>query len=183
VRSAGPDPVATSKFLSYVLRHHPEAVGLELDPAGWVAIDVLLAALAGHGRPLHRSELDRLVAEAPKRRFEVHSGRIRAAQGHSVEVDLQLPPTAPPPVLFHGTVARAVDSIRTGGLVRGQRRFVHLSADRETAAEVGARRGRPVVLRIDAAGLHAAGSAFYRASNGVWLTLHVPAGWISEWPT
>jgi len=163
-----------------VLRHHPERIGLALDPAGWIEVDALLAALAAHGRPLRRSELDRMVSTSDKQRFEVHGGRIRAAQGHSIPIDLGLPAMTPPPVLYHGTVDRFLASIRSHGLEPGSRQFVHLSTDEETAAGVGARRGRPVVLRIDAAGLHATGAPFYRAANGVWLTKHVPPQWIRE---
>lgn len=169
-----------SRLLSSVLRHHPERFGLSLDPAGWVEVSELLAALAAHGRPLNRSELDRIVSTSDKQRFEVHGGRIRAAQGHSIPIDLGLPPLTPPPVLYHGTVERFLAGIRSRGLEPGSRQFVHLSVDEQTAAEVGARRGRPVVLRIDAAGLHAAGALFYRAANGVWLTSHVPPQWIGD---
>ncbi len=171
---------ATSRYLSYVLRHHPEAIGLTLDPAGWVPIDTLLAALVAHGRPLDRAGLDHLVATSDKKRYEVHNGLIRAAQGHSVDVDLGLPPSEPPAVLFHGTVARNLAAIRAEGLIRGQRRFVHLSPDEDTATVVGARRGRPVILRVDAAGMHADGVVFFRAANGVWLTEHVPPRWLTE---
>jgi putative RNA 2'-phosphotransferase len=169
----------SSRFLSYVLRHHPEAIGLRLDPAGWVGVDELLAALAAHDRPLTRIELDRIVATSDKRRFEVHNGRIRAAQGHSVSVELGLPPLTPPAVLYHGTVARFLVSILQHGLVRGRRQFVHLSPDIPTAFEVGARRGQPVILRVDAAGAHAAGLLFHRAANDVWLTPHVPPDFLT----
>jgi putative RNA 2'-phosphotransferase len=169
----------SSRFLTYVLRHHPEAVGLRLNPSGWVDIEVLLAALAAHGRPLTRAELDHIVATSDKRRFEVHSGQIRAAQGHSVAIDLGLPLLIPPPTLYHGTVERFLDGIQRQGLVRGRRQFVHLSPDIPTARTVGARRGRPVILAVDAAGAHAAGLVFHRAANGVWLTPHVPAHFLS----
>jgi putative RNA 2'-phosphotransferase len=169
----------SSRFLAYVLRHHPEAIGLQLDPAGWVAIDELLAALGEHGRPMDGSTLDTIVSTSDKQRFEVHGGRIRAAQGHSVEVDLGLPPETPPDVLFHGTVELFLAAIREEGLTRGRRRLVHLSFDEQTATMVGARRGQPVILRVDAAGMHSAGHSFYRAANGVWLTEHVPAQWIT----
>lgn len=173
------DPVSASRFLSYVLRHHPDAVGVRLDEGGWVAVDVLLAALTRHGRPVSRDQLDRIVAGTGKQRFEVRDEWIRAAQGHSVDVDLRLPPVVPPPVLFHGTVARFLARIRADGLRPQGRNHVHLSADREAAALVGARRGHPVVLTVDAAGMHRGGFAFYRAANGVWLTDHVPPEWIS----
>jgi len=175
-----PDLTRTSKHLSYVLRHRPESIGVVLDGAGWVDIDVLMTALREHGRTVTRAELDRIVAGTDKRRFEVSGGRIRAAQGHSVDVDLELTPVRPPTVLYHGTVARFVAAIRTNGLRPGKRRHVHLSADTATAATVGARRGEPVILSIDAAGMHSDGHEFYLAANGVWLTDHVPPRWITE---
>jgi len=175
------DLTRTSKFLSYVLRHHPDAIGVELDAAGWIDIGVLLDALARHGRPLTRETLDRLVADGTdKKRLEVAGDRIRAAQGHSVEVDLGLPPAPPPETLYHGTVAAVLDRIRAEGLRPQGRTHVHLSTDRETATRVGARRGRPVILTVDAAGMHRAGHAFYLAANGVWLTDAVPPQWLAE---
>jgi putative RNA 2'-phosphotransferase len=172
------DDVTTSKLLSFVLRHRPSLLGVALDPSGWVDIEVLLDALERFGRPLARTELDRIVAGTDKQRFEVDGARIRAAQGHSIEVDLRLAPVPPPPELFHGTVARFLPAIRAQGLLRGRRQYVHLSIDEQTAATVARRRGVPVLLRIDAAGMHAAGHLFYRAANGVWLTDHVPPQWI-----
>ncbi|MFF0720667.1 RNA 2'-phosphotransferase [Micromonospora sp. NPDC003816] len=165
---------ATSKFLAYVLRHQPAAIGITLDSAGWVEVDVLLAALAHHGRPINGALLARLTGDTDKQRFEIRDGRIRAAQGHTVPVDLCLAPEPPPPLLYHGTVARFLPGIRADGLRPRGRTHVHLSADRQTAATVGARRGEPIVLTVDAAGMHAAGNVFHRAASGVWLTTHVP---------
>ena len=173
------DLIATSRFLSYVLRHRPDAIGVELDAAGWLDIDVLLAAMATHGRPISRAVLDRVVAGTDKRRLQVQGTRIRAAQGHSVGVDLQLEPVRPPATLFHGTVDRFLPAILAEGLRPGQRNHVHLSADERTASVVGGRRGDAVVLRIDAAGMHRDGHRFYQAANGVWLTERVPPRWIS----
>lgn len=170
--------VEVSKFLSYVLRHHPEAVGVALDAEGWIGVDVLLAALAAHGRALTRAELEEVVATSDKKRFALDGERIRANQGHSVDVDLALAPLAPPDVLFHGTVDRFLESIRRLGLVRGQRTHVHLSAELDTAKKVGARRGQPVILEIDAAAMTVAGHAFFRSDNGVWLVEAVPAVYI-----
>ena len=168
------DDVALSKFLGYVLRHRPDEAGIELGPGGWVPVDELLAGLARAGRPVDRARLEAVVAGGEKRRYEIDGDRIRAAQGHSQPVDLQLEPQRPPDVLYHGTVERFLPSIRAQGLRPGRRTHVHLSADPETARTVGARRGEPVVLRVDAGGMHAAGTAFFRATNGVWLTGHVP---------
>ncbi|MFG3047016.1 RNA 2'-phosphotransferase [Streptomyces sp. NPDC048241] len=166
--------VKVSKYLSKHLRHQPERIGLTLDPAGWVEIDTLLAAAATHGFAVTRAELDHVVAVNDKRRFAVEDGRIRASQGHSVEVALGLPPATPPPYLYHGTVARSLDAIRAEGLRPMNRHDVHLSADRETTTRVGARRGRPVVLAVDAGAMHRDGHVFHVSANGVWLTDAVP---------
>jgi putative RNA 2'-phosphotransferase len=174
--------VADSRFLAYVLRHNPQAAGLHLDEAGWIDIDVLLATLAAHGRPLDTHRLDRLVHSPGKGRFQTHDGRIRAAQGHSIPVDLDLPPATPPDLLYHGTVERRLPRILAEGLQPMGRHHVHLSPDPATARGVGARRGRPVVLTIAAGAMHAAGHTFYQAANGVWLTAHVPPTYLTHIP-
>lgn len=170
----------TSKFLSLVLRHRPEHIGIALDSAGWVDVDELLAAAGRSGFALDRATLERVVADNDKRRFAFSDdgARIRASQGHSVAVELGLEPQAPPDVLFHGTATRFLDSIRREGLSPGSRTHVHLSEDEATAVEVGRRHGKPAVLRIDAGGMHRDGHAFVRSENGVWLTPAVPAGYI-----
>ena len=172
----GPALVRVSKRISRALRHRPDAVGLTLDPNGWVPVADLLAALR-----ITRSELDKVVAGNDKRRFAIESGtdgveRIRASQGHSVPVDLGLTPLVPPDQLFHGTSAANLAPILAEGLVPGRRHHVHLSADIVTARAVGARRGpaHVVVLRVDAAAMSADGHAFYRSANGVWLADAVP---------
>ncbi|MFF5342034.1 RNA 2'-phosphotransferase [Streptomyces althioticus] len=162
--------VRVSKYLSKHLRHQPERIGLTPDAAGWVEIDALIAAAADHGFPITRDELDHVVAADDKRRFAVDGSRIRASQGHTIPVDLQLPTAVPPPRLYHGTVARNLDAIRAEGLRPMDRHAVHLSADRETATRVGARRGRPVVLSVDADAMHRDGHVFHVSANGVWLT-------------
>ncbi|AEY90395.1 phosphotransferase [Streptomyces hygroscopicus subsp. jinggangensis 5008] len=167
-----------SKYLSRHLRHQPERTGLTPDPGGWVEIDTLIAAASAHGFPFSRAELDHVVAANDKRRFAVEDGRIRASQGHSIEVDLGLPPATPPPYLYHGTVARHLDAIRAKGLRPMNRHAVHLSADRETATRVGARRGRPVVLSVDSGAMHRDGHVFHISANGVWLTATVPARYL-----
>ena len=166
----------TSKFLSLVLRHAPENAGIALDTEGWTDVETLLAALALRGHRMSRDDLDRLVATNNKKRFafDPTGTRIRASQGHSVAVDLALAPRVPPDVLYHGTVARFLESIRAQGLLPGSRRHVHLSPDVETARIVGARRGKPVVLGVRAGAMHAAGHGFFLSENGVWLTDTVP---------
>ncbi|MFD7068410.1 RNA 2'-phosphotransferase [Streptomyces sp. NPDC059913] len=166
--------VKVSKYLSKHLRHQPERIGITLDAQGWVPIDTLLRALARHNVPLTRAELDHVVATNDKRRFAVEGDRIRASQGHTVPVDLGLPPAEPPAYLYHGTVGRVLDQIRSEGLRPMNRTHVHLSPDRETATRVGARRGRPVVLSVDAGAMHRAGHTFHVSANGVWLTDAVP---------
>jgi putative RNA 2'-phosphotransferase len=166
--------VKVSKYLSKHLRHQPERIGLTLDEGGWVEIDALIATAAAHGFRFTRSELDHVVATNDKRRFAVEGTRIRASQGHSVEVDLGLPTATPPAYLYHGTVARNLDAIRAEGLRSMKRHAVHLSSDRETATRVGARRGRPVVLAVDAGAMHRDGRVFHVSANGVWLTQAVP---------
>ncbi|MEW2287958.1 RNA 2'-phosphotransferase [Streptomyces sp. NPDC047841] len=170
--------VKVSKYLSRHLRHQPERIGLTPDAAGWVEIGALIDAAATHGFPFTREELDHVVAANDKRRFAVEDGRIRASQGHSIEVDLGLPPATPPPYLYHGTVARHLDAIRAEGLRPMNRHAVHLSADRETATRVGARRGRPVVLSVDSGAMHRDGHVFHVSANGVWLTETVPARYL-----
>lgn len=169
-----------SKFLALILRHEPHRYGIELDAAGWTEIDKLLDALHAHGVELSRTELDELVASSDKQRFALSPDglRIRANQGHSVQVELGLPAETPPAVLFHGTVEAVLPAIRAQGLVKGQRHHVHLSADMETAKRVGGRRGKPVVLAIKAAEMVAAGQTFLRSANGVWLVDHVPPQYI-----
>ncbi|MGW6471964.1 RNA 2'-phosphotransferase [Streptomyces nigra] len=166
--------VKVSKYLSKHLRHQPERIGLVLDEGGWVEIDTLIAAARTHGFSFTRDELDHVVAANDKKRFAVDGTRIRASQGHSVEVDLGLAPATPPPYLYHGTVAAHLGAIRAQGLRPMNRHDVHLSPDRETAARVGARRGRPVVLSVDTGAMHRDGHVFHVSANGVWLTKAVP---------
>jgi putative RNA 2'-phosphotransferase len=167
------DPiVATSKLLSYVLRHRPDSIGLALDANGWAGVDALLARLAAAGHAVDRALLERVVADNDKQRFAFSEDRtrVRASQGHSVAVDLALAPSTPPDVLYHGTASRFLKSILAAGLRASGRHHVHLSADADTATRVGARHGFPVVLRVDARRMHTDGLSFYRSDNGVWLT-------------
>ncbi|MFF5357962.1 RNA 2'-phosphotransferase [Streptomyces scabiei] len=166
--------VRVSKYLSKHLRHQPERIGLTLDEGGWIGIDRLIEAAAAHNFPFTRAELDHVVAANDKQRFAVQGDRIRASQGHTVDVDLGLPPATPPPYLYHGTVPAFLGAIREEGLRPMNRHDVHLSPDRETATRVGARRGRPVVLSVDAGAMHRDGHVFRVSANGVWLTEGVP---------
>lgn len=175
--------VKTSKFLSLVLRHNPGTVGISLDPNGWVQVDELLRAINAHKPQLRldRALLEELVAGNDKKRFAFSEDgtRIRASQGHSVDIDLALEPRVAPAQLFHGTATRFLESIMAQGLIKGSRRHVHLSADPETAVKVGQRHGKPVVLKVSAAAMQAAGHEFFLSANGVWLTEHVPPAYLS----
>jgi len=176
-----------SKFLSKHLRHDPARLGMTLEAGGWVPVDALLDGCRRDGFPLSREDLSEIVARSDKRRFafDETGARIRANQGHSVEVDLDLEPTEPPAVLYHGTGADTVPLVLRDGLRKMRRHHVHLSSDVETATRVGARHGRPVVLAVDAAAMARAGHAYYVSANGVWLTDHVPPTFLrpTEGPT
>jgi putative RNA 2'-phosphotransferase len=172
--------VRISKRLALYLRHAPEQIGLELDEAGWADVDDILAALH-----FTREQLVEVVATNDKQRFAFSADgrRIRASQGHSVPVELDLPRRTPPAVLYHGTVAKFLDEIMRDGLRPMNRHHVHLSATIETAEKVGARRGRPVILVVDAGAMDAEGTAFWLSANGVWLTAHVPPHRLTRLPT
>lgn len=170
------DLVRISKTLSYWLRHRPGEAGLSLDAQGWADVDSVLAALAAKGLPGDIDSLLSVVEENDKQRFELTADldRIRARQGHSVGVDLALAPTEPPAELFHGTVEHFLNAILREGLRKMRRHHVHLSPDMETARRVGARRGAPVILTVNASLMRAEGHPFYVTDNRVWLTDHVP---------
>ena len=172
--------IRVSKYLAKYLRHAPHELGLTLQPGGWVPVDDLLAAAEKHGFPISYDELVDCVETNDKQRFafDVSGELIRANQGHSVEVDLQLEEREPPEFLYHGTVERFLPSILEEGLVRGKRHHVHLSKDVETARKVGARRGKPVILTVDAERMHRDGHKFLLSANGVWLTDAVPPGYV-----
>jgi len=169
--------VQQSKFLSLVLRHRPDVAGLTLDEGGWCSVDALLAGCAAAGHALSRHELEAIVRSSDKQRFAISPDgtRIRANQGHSVEVDLGYAAAAPPDLLYHGTAEKNLAAIRESGLLKGKRHHVHLSPDPETAIKVGSRHGKPVVLKIAAGRMAAEEYTFYLSTNGVWLTDHVPA--------
>lgn len=173
----------TSKFLSFVLRHRPDAIGLLLDSEGWADIDALIAAAQKDGKRIDRALIEEVVATNDKQRFAISEDglRIRAVQGHSsAQVDIQYAAIVPPEFLYHGTASRFLVSINKQGLIAGARHHVHLSHDEKTAVQVGARHGMPVVLKVQAAKMHAQGYAFYQADNGVWLTSKVPISFIER---
>jgi putative RNA 2'-phosphotransferase len=172
--------VTISKFLSLVLRHQPETIGLTLDTNGWTDLDELVECARAHGKHLTTGDILRVTANNDKRRFTLSedSRRIRAAQGHSVQVELDLAPLAPPEILFHGTATRFAEAILREGLKPQSRQHVHLSLDEETAVKVGQRHGKPYIFRVEAGRMHAEGFVFFRAENGVWLTSTVPPGFL-----
>ncbi len=168
--------VRVSKFLSLVLRHRPGKIGIELDEAGWTDVETLIEKARAHGMSFDLEELRTVVAENDKKRFALSDDgrRIRASQGHSVDVELEYEPREPPEILYHGTVERFLPSIHEQGLIRGQRHHVHHSPDRETATRVGQRPRRPIVIEVLAGEMHTRGIVFYVSANGVWLTEAVP---------
>nr|AUN37138.1 RNA:NAD 2'-phosphotransferase [uncultured bacterium] len=173
--------VKISKFLSLVLRHKPEEIGIQLDAAGWVPVTELLSACQAHGFSIKPEELEEVVRTNDKQRFAFSEdgSMIRASQGHSVEVKLDYQPLVPPEILYHGTATRFLDSIKEQGLIKGKRHHVHLSGDEATAIKVGARHGKAVVLVIESLQMHKDGFIFYQSENGVWLTEKVPANYMT----
>jgi putative RNA 2'-phosphotransferase len=171
------------KFIAFLLRHDPGAGGLVLDSEGWTSVSALLVALAAEGFNIPASELEGIVEVDDKRRFALTADKklIRANQGHSVAgVCLTFARCEPPLMLYHGTTRRALDLIRKDGLRKMLRHHVHLVAEADAAARVGARRGQPVILAVDARRMHADGHAFFLTENGVWLVDAVPPGYLSS---
>ena len=177
-----PDIKQTSKFLSLVLRHQPATIGIVLDENGWVDVSELIEKINAKNSKENLSFefLQRVVAENDKQRFifNVDKTRIRANQGHTVDIELGLTPTPPPTVLYHGTAIANIESIQKTGINKGKRQHVHLSANTETATKVGARHGKPVILTINTEKMHQDGIAFFCAENGVWLTDFVAVEYI-----
>jgi putative RNA 2'-phosphotransferase len=172
--------IKISKFLSLVLRHKPETVGIALDENGWTDVEILLLKLNQNGLKIDKSLLEHIVETNTKKRFafnEAHD-KIRANQGHSVEVNLGYLPQKPPRILYHGTGEKSVNSILKSGLEKRDRHHVHLSADYDTAVKVGQRHGKPVVLEISAEEMYNDKHEFFLSENGVWLTDVVPDRYI-----
>jgi putative RNA 2'-phosphotransferase len=169
-----------SKFLSLVLRHSPEKISLQLDENGWADVEELLLKSARHGQRFSKTELEEVVETNDKKRFSFNADntRIRANQGHSIDVELDLSAAVPPEYLFHGTVSKFLGNIKIEGLRKMNRNHVHLSKDRETAEKVGSRRGEPIILTVSSGQMHLDGVLFYLSENGVWLTDNVPVKYI-----
>ena len=169
---------STSKFLSLILRHKPQRVGLTLDEHGWAEVDELIRRVKG----LNRATLEQIVATDDKQRysFSADGKLIRANQGHSIPVDVELEELEPPKFLYHGTGERFSASIRAQGLLKMSRLYVHLSSDVETAEKVGRRHGVPKIFLVASGEMFGDGYKFFRSINGVWLTEHVPAKYLKE---
>jgi len=174
--------IKISKFMSMVLRHKPERIGITLDAQGWADTNALIKGMKRAGHSVSLEDLKLVVNENDKKRFKFNEDytKIRASQGHSIDVDVELPEIAPPDILYHGTASRNIASIKDTGLKPGGRLYVHLSKDRETAENVGARHGKPVVLTINAAQMHKDGHKFYLSDNNVWMAKSVPADYIRQ---
>ena len=172
----------TGKFISLILRHNPQKIGITLDDAGWASVDELLAGLAQKGHRISFKQLEEIVDTNDKKRYRFNDDKTRicANQGHSLKLDLELTEIAPPDVLYHGTASRFMQSIQEQGLIKGNRHHVHLSRDKETAKNVGSRHGVPVILTVSSGAMHQAGYTFYCSENGVWLVDDVPTKYFSQ---
>lgn len=171
-----------SKFLSLVLRHRPELIGIQLDEQGWISVSTLLEKMQAFGKAMDLETLEEVVANNNKKRFAFNADKtmIRANQGHSIDIDLGYQPATPPASLYHGTAKKYIESIMRSGIQKRQRHHVHLSADLATAKSVGSRHGNPVILIIDTARMLADGISFYKSENDVWLTEHIDPKYILQ---
>lgn len=176
-----PDLNKISKFISLILRHKPEAAGIDLDEHGWADVDELINGI-NRARAFDKVMLEEIVATDNKGRYSFNEDKtlIRANQGHSIPVDVELEEMVPPDVLYHGSAIKYTESIRKMGILPKSRLYVHLSADRKTAKSVGMRHGAPVVWAIDTQKMYANGFKFYKSKNGVWLTRIVPVNYLFE---
>ena len=176
-------PTKLSKFLSLVLRHRPEQIGLRLDEAGWANIAELIEVANKAGMSLTPAVISHIVKTNDKQRFTISydGARIRANQGHSILVDLGLSESEPPEFLYHGTARRNIAALRNSGIVKGKRMYVHLSLNREMATMVGKRHGAPIVLAVQAFQMYRDGLIFYLSENGIWMTESVAPKYI-DWP-
>lgn len=176
------DKKRIGKFLSLVLRHDPDKIGIELDEQGWANVQELIEKCKKHRYHFSIEDLIEIVETNDKKRYSFNENRnkIRANQGHSIDIDLALESVEPPEFLYHGTATRFLSSIMEQGIIKGSRRHVHLSKDKETAIKVGSRHGKPVVLTIMSGRMYQDGISFYQSDNGVWLTDYVDVKYISE---
>lgn len=181
MRETTPNLTRISKYISLILRHKPEVIGIKLDAHGWVDANALLAGI-NKKYPINRDILEKIVRSDEKQRytFSEDGTKIRANQGHSIQVDVELALTEPPETLHHGTAQRFVASIEGQGLLPRSRLYVHLSPNQETAEKVGCRHGEPVIYQVDAGQMHRNGYLFYLSANGVWLTKVVPATYLKR---
>ena len=171
----------TSKYISLILRHKPETIGISLDEHGWANVDELISGV-NKSHPLDRETLERIVAEDEKQRYSFNEDKtlIRANQGHSIPVDVELDEVQPPEFLYHGTGEKYVESIDKQGLIPKSRLYVHLSADEGTARKVGSRHGKPVIYIVKSGEMYRNQEKFYRSVNGVWLTKRVPIQYLQK---
>lgn len=181
MKETTPDLTRISKYISLILRHKPEVIGIELDAHGWADVEALLAGIRKK-YPIDRDILEKIVKSDGKQRYSFNEDRtmIRANQGHSIQVDVELSVTEPPETLYHGTAERFAPSIEAQGLLPGNRLYVHLSPDTETAEKVGRRHGNPVIYLVNAGQMRRDGHVFYLSANGVWLTKAVPAQYLKR---
>ena len=172
---------STSKYISLILRHKPEAIGISLDEHGWANVEELIAGVS-RTQPLDMATLERIVAEDEKQRYSFNEDKtlIRANQGHSIPVDVELEEVEPPEILYHGTGEKYVASIDEKGLIPKSRLYVHLSPDEDTAKRVGQRHGKPVIYTVKSGEMHRDGISFYRSVNGVWLVKAVPVKYLTK---
>lgn len=177
-----PELIKISKFLSLILRHKPESIGVSMSPHGWVKIDELIKADQQHRIHLTKKLIDEVITTNDKQRFTYSTDgeSIRANQGHSINIELELKPSKPPKILYHGTASRFMENIRKKGLLKMNRQHVHLSLLKKTAYDVGKRHGKPIILIIDAQTMTKDGYDFYLSQNGVWLTEHVAPQYLTK---
>ena len=173
---------ATGKFIACILRHKPSAAFIELDEHGWADVNELIEGVCKSGRQIDIQTLDEIVKSDSKHRFDFNEShtKIRANQGHSIKVDVEMQVLKPPETLFHGTAEKYIESIKRDGILKRSRNYVHLSKDVETAIEVGSRHGKVVVLKIDTGRMYADGFEFLISANGIWQTKQVPFKYVTE---
>ena len=169
-----------SKFISLILRHKPEEIGITIDDFGWAKVEDLINGINKSGRNINMCILEEIVRTDNKQRYSFNEDKtkIRANQGHSIPVNLELNELEPPKTLYHGTATKSIEGIKSQGIKSMSRQWVHLSKDFETAKQVGARHGKPMILIINTERMYKDGIKFYLSENGVWLTEYVDPKYI-----